>query len=72
MINLKVLIVGRHHLHGYKAMICDIAQVGERGPESFRVEVEATHKLETVNKTNLTIQMWVPLMIVFVTLKFQL
>jgi hypothetical protein len=37
-------------------VICDITQVGEKGPECFRVEVEATHKLENVSKTNLTIR----------------
>jgi hypothetical protein len=56
MVGLKVIITGRHHLHGYNAVIRDITRVGEKGPESFRVEVEATHKLENVSKTNLMIQ----------------
>ena len=56
-IGLKVMITGRHHLHGYNAVIRDIARVGEKGPESFRVEVKATHKLENVSKTNLKIRM---------------
>jgi hypothetical protein len=56
-IGLKVTITGRHHLHGYNAVIRDIVHLGERGPESFMVEVEATHRLETIRKTNLAIRM---------------
>ena len=48
--------MGRHHLHGYNAIIRDVVQLGENGPESFRVEVEATHKLETVRKSNLIVR----------------
>jgi hypothetical protein len=55
-IGLKMVITGRHHLHGYNAVIRDIVHLGERGPESFRVEVEATHKLETVSRENLMIR----------------
>jgi transcription elongation factor len=55
-VGLKVTITGRHHLHGYNAIIRDVVQLGENGPESFRVEVEATHKLETVRKSNLVVR----------------
>ena len=59
-IGLKVIITGRHHLHGYNTLIRDIVRVGEKGPELFRVEVEATHRLENVNKTNLAIRTCMP------------
>ena len=55
-IGLKVTITGRHHLHGYNAIIRDVIQLGENGPESFRVEVEATHRLEMVNRSNLMVR----------------
>jgi hypothetical protein len=55
-IGLKVIITGRHQLHGYNALIRDIVRVGENGPELFRVEVEATHRLENVSKANLMIR----------------
>jgi hypothetical protein len=51
-----MIITGKHHLHGYNAIIRDVAQLGDNGPESFRVEVEATHRLETVSKINLTVR----------------
>ena len=54
-IGLKVIITGWHPLHGLNAVIREIGKVGETGTESFRVEVEATHKLETINKTNLAL-----------------
>jgi hypothetical protein len=55
-VGLKVTITGRHHLHDYNAIIRDVVRLGENGPESFRVEVEATHKLETVRKSNLMVR----------------
>jgi len=55
-IGLRVIITGRHPLHGLNGVIRQICKVGETGPESFRVEVEATHKLETISRTNLALR----------------
>jgi hypothetical protein len=51
-----MIITGKHHLHGYNAIIRDVVRLGENGPESFRVEVEATHRLEIVNRSNLMVR----------------
>ena len=56
-VGLKVVISGRHSLHGYKAVIRDVVHLDAEGlPRSFKVEVEATHKMETVDKDNLAIR----------------
>jgi hypothetical protein len=56
-VGLKVVISGHHGLHGYNAVIRDVVHLDARGlPQSFKVKVEAMHKMETVDKGNLTIR----------------
>ena len=55
-IGLKVTITGRHNLHGYHAVIRDVVGIDEIGPVSYSVEVEATRRLETIHRMNLTIR----------------
>jgi hypothetical protein len=56
LIGLKVTITGKHPFHGYNAAVCEIGDVGETGPLSFIVEVDATHRLEKIAIMNLAIQ----------------
>jgi hypothetical protein len=55
-IGFKVVITGRHPLHGYHAVIREIVHIDDMGPLSFGVEVDARSRLETIDRKNLAIR----------------
>lgn len=52
-IGLRVTITGKHSLCGYKGIICDAPCHDD---SKFLVEVEATHRKEMINRSNLSLQ----------------
>ena len=58
-IGLEVTVAGKHPLHGLNAVIRDIAKIDEIGPVSYIVEVDATHRKETIQAMNLAIWQYV-------------